>query len=94
MMLGGRAAPPRGPDGARRAFGSFPATGQFEWGPIDDLARASRSGDLGFTIGEARVAATAADVSYSKYLTVWRREKAGTYRFVFDIGSDRPAPAK
>ena len=94
MMLGGRAVPPRGPDGARRAFASFPATGQFEWGPIDGLARASRGGDLGFTVGEARVAATPAEVSYSKYLTIWRREQSGAYRFVFDIGSDRPAPAR
>ena len=93
-MLGGRATPPRGPDGARGAFANFPPTGQFEWGPIDGLARASRSGDLGFTIGEARIAATPAEVSYSKYLTIWRRETNGAYRFVFDIGSDRPAPAR
>ncbi len=92
MLLAGRAPPPRGPDGARKAFAGFPATGQFAWEPIDALARASRSGDLGFTIGEARVAATPAEVTYSKYLTVWRRERSGVYRFVFDIGSDRPAP--
>ncbi|MHB1312196.1 MAG: Cif family virulence factor [Gemmatimonadaceae bacterium] len=92
MMLGGRATPPRGPDGARAAFAGFPAAGQFAWGPVDSLARASRRGDLGFTIGEARIAATPGEVSYSKYLTIWRREPDGSYRFVFDIGSDRPAP--
>jgi ketosteroid isomerase-like protein len=94
MMLGGRAAPPRGPDGARAAFAGFPATGRMEWGPIDGLARASREGDLGYTIGEARIAATPTAVGYSKYLTVWRRNTDGAYRFVFDIGSDRPAPDK
>ncbi len=92
LMLGARAVPVRGPEQAKQAFAAFPATGRFEWGPIDSLAMASRDGSLGFTIGEARIAATPADVSYSKYLTVWRRERDGRYKFVFDIGSDRPAP--
>lgn len=92
MMLGARAVPVRGSDQARAAFANFPATGSFTWGPIEALAMASRDGSLGFTVGEARIAATPSSVSYSKYLTVWRREPNGTYRFVFDIGSDRPAP--
>lgn len=93
MMLGARAVPVRGPELAKQAFASFPATGRFEWAPIDSLSVASRDGSLGFTIGEARVAATPSDVSFSKYLTVWRREPDGRYKFIFDIGSDRPAPS-
>lgn len=93
MLLGARAVPVRGPEQAKQAFASFPASGRFEWAPIDSLSVASRDGSLGFTVGEARVAATPNAVSHSKYLTVWRREADGRYRFVFDIGSDRPAPA-
>jgi len=93
MMLGARAVPVRGPEQAQRAFASFPSTGRFEWGPVDSLAVASRDGSLGFTVGEARIAATPSDVAHSKYLTVWRRESDGRYKFVFDIGSDRPAPS-
>ncbi len=92
MLLGTRAVPARGPEQARQAFAWLPATGRFEWAPVDSLAAASRDGSLGFTIGEARVAATPANVTYSKYLTVWRREPDGRYKFIFDIGSDRPAP--
>ena len=92
MMLGGRAVPVRGGDQARQAFAGFPATGAFGWEPIDALSVASRDGSLGFTIGEARIAATPESVSYSKYLTIWRRESDGSYRFVFDIGSNRPVP--
>ena len=92
MLLSGRAVPARGPEQVGKAFAGFPADGKFTWGPIDDLAAASRDGDLGFTIGEARIAATPGDVSYSKYLTIWRRETDGRYRFIFDIGSERPAP--
>jgi hypothetical protein len=93
MMLGARPAPVRGPAQARQAFATFPATGRFEWAPVDSLAAASRDGSLGFTVGEARIAPTPASVSYSKYLTIWRREPNGTYRWIFDIGSDRPSPA-
>lgn len=92
MMLGARAVPVRGPAQARQAFATFPATGHFEWAPIDALTRASEDGSLGFTIGEARVAPTPAQVTYSKYLTIWRRESDGRYRWIFDTGSDRPAP--
>lgn len=92
MLLGARAIPPRGQEQAGKAFAGFPADGKFTWGPIDALAMVSRDGGLGFTIGEARIAATPADVSYSKYLTIWRRERDGRFRFIFD--SDRPAPAK
>jgi ketosteroid isomerase-like protein len=93
MMLGARAVPVRGPEQAKQAFASFPKTGRFEWAPIDSLSVASRDRSLGFTVGEARVAATPSAVTYSKYLTVWRREPDGRYKFIFDIGSDRPAPA-
>lgn len=92
MMLGARPVPPRGPEQVGKAFAGFPVGGEFTWGPIDALSQASRDGDLGFTIGEARMAPTPADVSYSKYLTIWRRERDGSYRFIFDIGSARPAP--
>ena len=92
MMLGDRAVPVRGPEQTRQAFAGFPATGQFEWAPIDALTKASANGSLGFTIGEARRAATPSQVTYSKYLTIWRREPQGHYRWIFDTGSFRPKP--
>lgn len=92
MMLGARAVPAQGPADARAAFAAFPPTGRFEWAPVDSLTVAARDGSLGFTIGEARIAPTPESVSYSKYLTVWRRERDGSYRWIFDTGSDRPVP--
>lgn len=93
MMLSARPAPVRGSDQVRQAFAAFPQGGRFEWAPVDSLAVASRDGSLGFTIGQARIAPSPEAVSFSKYLTVWRREADGAYRFIFDIGSERPAPA-
>ena len=93
MMLGARAAPVRGPEQVRQAFATFPASGHFAWAPLEALTTASVDGSLGFTIGEARIAATPDQATFSKYLTIWRRESDGRYRWVFDIGSDRPAPS-
>ncbi len=92
MKLDGRAVPVRGPEQARQDFAAFPTTGHFEWAPIEALTQASADGTLGFTIGEARVAATPEQVTHSKYLTIWRREQNGHYRWIFDTGSGRPAP--
>lgn len=91
MKLDGRAIPVRGPEQLRQDFATFPATGDLTWAPIEDLTKASADGSLGFTIGEARIAATPERVTYSKYLTIWRREHGGRYRWIFDTGSGRPA---
>lgn len=46
MMLGDHAVPVRGPDQTRQDFAAFPATGQFEWAPIDALTKASEDGTV------------------------------------------------
>ncbi len=47
------------------------------------------SGDLGCTVGEASITARN---SYSKYLTIWKRQPGGAWKFVADGGNARPAP--
>ncbi len=74
----------------RRGFQGNP---QFEWGPT--IADLSPSGDMGFTVGEARISAAGANggpprVSFSKYLTIWKRQPDGGYKFVVDMGNPRP----
>lgn len=78
-------------EGYGRAFQGDP---QFQWGPV--LGDISPSGDLGFTVGEARITIAGANgglprLNYSKYLTIWKRQPDGTYRFVVDMGNPRPA---
>ena len=76
----GRAIPP--PDG-------------LTWAPI--AAHLAPGGDLGFTVGEAVYRhvpdSGAARRSYTKYLTIWRRQADGRWRYAADAGNDRPAPA-
>ena len=59
------------------------------WQPV--YASAARSGDLGFSVGESAIrASTAPDAAtyYGKYLTVWRRQPDGSYKFILDAGND------
>ena len=62
---------------------------KWQWHPV--AAGAARSGDLGWTVGEAIISAAGEQPSYSKYLTVWTRQADGSVRFVTDGGNQRPA---
>ena len=76
--------------------GVIPATDGLTWAPR--IAHLAPSGDLGFTIGDAvyRHAPTqgAEQRYYTKYLTVWRRQPDGSWRYAADGGNDQPAPSE
>ncbi|HET7457191.1 MAG TPA: DUF4440 domain-containing protein [Gemmatimonadaceae bacterium] len=77
-----------GREAVRRAFAPIPA-GALVWEPR--LADAAPSGDLGFTIGVATIRGEPTS-HYSKYLTVWKKQPNGEWRFVADGGNPVPAP--
>ena len=88
VVLGPPGAPmTHGRDAIGAAFADFPADAVLEWTPV--AADVAGSGDLGCTVGEATISARH---SYSKYLTVWKRQADGAWRFVADGGNARPAP--
>lgn len=62
------------------------APSALEWSPIIGDA----SGDLGYTVGTATIRGERS-AHYSKYLTVWKREPDGAWRFVVDGGNAAPA---
>ena len=64
--------------------------GALIWAPR--VADAAPSGDLAYTSGDATIR-IGSDVSYSNYLTVWKRLANGQWRFVADGGNSTPAPA-
>ena len=76
-----------GRDAIGATFADFPADAVLEWTPV--AAGMAGSGDLGCTVGQAAVTARH---WYSKYLTVWRRQRGGAWKFVADGGNSRPAP--
>jgi ketosteroid isomerase-like protein len=83
-----------GPQAISASFGPAVANSSFTWQPVH--GEISAAGDLGFTVGNAVVALErqdgAAVVRYSKYLTVWKRQRDGGWKYVVDGGNSRPSP--
>jgi ketosteroid isomerase-like protein len=81
-----------GPDAIAQAFGPTTEDSKLVWHPI--MGEVARSGDLGFTVGNAVFTGKDIDgtpqVRYSKYLTVWKRQHDGSWRYVVDGGNARP----
>jgi hypothetical protein len=63
-------------------------TAAWRWWPVITIA--ARSGDLGATIGESEIQLSTSNIFYSKYITVWRRQRDQSLKFVIDAGSARP----
>lgn len=76
-----------------KAIGESSASGpndDISWGPrFSDVAA---SGDLGFTVGDATFNIEGLGQIFTKYLTVWRRQPDGRWRFVADLGNRRATP--
>jgi len=87
MLLGAAPKPRQGPAAMRDAFKNFPRDGTFHWAPVRSLGAAGDG--LAFTSGDA-FNIVGGKRSQSKYITVWRREADGRWRFIFDSGSGRP----
>jgi ketosteroid isomerase-like protein len=62
------------------------------WRPV--FADVAGSGELGFTVGEyvatSRGPSGAAVQHFGKYLTVWKRQSDGSWKFVIDGGNSSP----
>lgn len=72
-----------------------PAKYQLTWTPTDALM--GPSGDMGYTWGHYEGHSKDANgnpvTTSGRYMTVWRREKDGTWKVVLDAGSNEPAEA-
>jgi len=81
-----------GPRAITQSFGATSTKNSLVWHPVH--GEASAAGDLGFTVGNAVFTGQREDgaplVLYSKYLTVWKKQRDGSWRYVVDGGSARP----
>ncbi|MBC7932374.1 MAG: nuclear transport factor 2 family protein [Rubrivivax sp.] len=69
-------------------------TGQLSWYPI--FADVSRAGDLGYTTGPWEFRDKPADKDASgngHFITLWRKQSDGTWKYEFDMGVSHAAPA-
>ncbi|MEP6990387.1 MAG: DUF4440 domain-containing protein [bacterium] len=83
-----------GPAAITASFSAPVGRTSFSWYPV--YGELARSGDLGFTVGNAvftveREGGTPLS-QYSKYLTVWKKQRDGSWRYVVDGGNGRSAP--
>ncbi|MBI1252692.1 MAG: hypothetical protein GC189_14635 [Alphaproteobacteria bacterium] len=71
-----------------------------EWGEQDRLvwapqyAQVSERGDMGWTWGNGVRTNAEGETFHSRYVTVWKRNYDGAWRFVADIGVPGPPPAE
>lgn len=87
VSLGARPAPACGKTEIGAEFDGNVA-GDLRWAP--SVADAAASGDLGYTLGSATIRAVRGTF-HSKYLTVWKRQSDGSWRFVADGGNPMAA---
>lgn len=87
ISFGGGPSLNQGREAIGAAFDGFPSGAVLAWWPV--AAVIAESGDLGCTVGEAAIASLN---QYSKYLTIWKRQRDGRWKFVADGGNARPGP--
>lgn len=80
-----------GPEQIMQSFGPASTGSTVGWHPV--AGEVSAAGDLGYTVGNAIFTNThedgATQVRRSKYLTVWKKQHDGQWRYVVDGGSAR-----
>lgn len=66
------------------------------WEPI--MADVSESTDIGYTHGKYELITTDStgtkNVTYGYYITVWKKQTDGSWKFVFDTGNELPKQVK
>jgi ketosteroid isomerase-like protein len=95
IRLNDGAAPTIGFDSLRAQMSRLPANGPvLTWQVLK--ADAAQSGELGYTFGQWMLSgkdeAGKKMAKYGVYMTVWKRQRNGQWRFVLDAGNTTPEP--
>jgi ketosteroid isomerase-like protein len=62
-----------------------------KWNPVK--AEISQSNDLGYTFGNWELYLKARDTTmYGNYISIWKKQVDGTWKYVLDAGSNTPKP--
>ncbi len=64
--------------------------GDLIWQPI--FAAASRNGDLAYTTGPWEFKRDGKSVGFGHYLSIWSKQKDGSWKMDLDVGIDNPQP--
>ena len=81
-----------GKDALKERYKSFKSRPKLTWYPVK--ADVSSSGDLGYTFGNWELVGKTPDgkdtTSYGVYVSIWKKQKDGNWKYVFDGGNDTP----
>ena len=66
-----------------------PVIKELTWRPV--RVDASENGDMGYSFGYSTYQGKDT-VTFTNYCTIWRRQKDGSWKFVFDGGNNIPSP--
>jgi ketosteroid isomerase-like protein len=90
-------------EGQQPIFGKYALMESYEKNPPNysltwEPLRAEVSGTLAYTFGgytlTTKTAAGRDTVTYGNYVSIWKRKKDGSWRYVLDIGNSTPGPVK
>ena len=70
-------------------WSSKPDFKELTWKPFK--AEASKSGDIGYTLGNWKLV-TKDTTMYGNYYTIWKKQPDGKWKFVVDGGNNTPSP--
>ena len=95
MSLANGQAPVRGQAAIAKQANWSPKDYQLLWTPTDGVM--SPAGDMGYTWGHYEGHSRDADgnskVTTGRYLTIWRKEKDGSWKVLLDASNDEGAEA-
>lgn len=81
----------RGREAIHKSLLDLPA-GALSWSPV--AGEVSRSGNLGYTWGTYQFRVREGDdptaLRHGKYVTIWKRQPDGSWRYVLDTGNSSP----
>ena len=93
VTLGNGAAPVVGKVAIERSANWSPETYQLSWTPTDAVM--GPSGDMGYTWGHFEGHSKDANgnpvTTSGRYMTIWRKQKDGSWKVVLDAGANEPA---
>lgn len=87
--------------GQQPIFGKYALMESYEKNPpnytlVWEPLRAEASGNLGYTFGSYTLTSKTTDgkdtVQYGNYISVWKRKRDGSWRYVIDTGNSTPGP--
>ncbi|MFZ4522016.1 MAG: hypothetical protein ACOYNC_09930 [Bacteroidales bacterium] len=64
-----------------------------KWAPLK--AEAAMSDDMGYTFGNWELYLESADTTlYGNYVSVWKKQSDGTWKYILDAGCNTPKPSE